>query len=438
MRIKTRILFALVVTNLAVYGVLWVLLNSLIEGRLISETISRGTALQQALVAPCAIAIANSEYEHLDNYVGALMRTRGRVLDLEYVAVLDHQGRVLAHTDNARYLQPLDGSFYREAVAGSEPMQRLYNVPQEVGHERVEVSLPIVSGLRWGTLIAAFSAAPLRDAMRHVNLRVFVMLLVTLFVTSSIVYFSLARNVGDPIRRLTEATEQAGQLRFQYLAEEHFPAEFQQLVASFSWMGTEIARRTEHLNQLLAERTQQLEQSIERSEALSRADGLTGLTNYRFFKETVERELRLAQRGAISAGFLKIDLDHFKAYNERNGHAAGDQTLRNVAHVIGTCVRCTDVVARYGGEEFAILLVRCDFEQALTVAEKIRRRVETWPFEHAAFQPLGRVTVSIGVAAYPLCATTFPELVDAADKALYRAKESGRNAVHRAERLGPV
>jgi diguanylate cyclase (GGDEF)-like protein len=438
MRIKTRILFALLVTNLAVYGVLWVLLNSLIENRLISETISRGVALQQALVAPCAIAIANTEYEHLDNYVGALMRTRGRVLDLEYVAVLDHDGRVLAHTDNTRYMQPMEGSFYREAVASSEPTQRIYFVPQEVGHERVEVALPIVSGLRWGTLIAAFSAAPLREALRDVNLRVFVMLLITLLVTSTIVYFSLARNVGEPIRVLSEAVEQAGQLRFQYLSEEHFPAEFQQLVASFSWMGTELTRHTERLNQMLADRTQELEQSLERVEALARADGLTGLVNYRFFKETVERELRLAQRSGTSVGFLKIDLDHFKAYNERNGHAAGDQTLRNVAHVIGTCVRGTDVVARYGGEEFAILLIRCELEQAVAVADKIRRRIESWPFEHAAQQPLGRVTVSIGVAAYPLCASTFPELVDAADKALYRAKESGRNCLHRAERLGPA
>jgi len=435
-RIKTRILLSLLVTNVAVFGVLWVLLHSLIENRLIEETIARGLALQQALAAPCAIAIANAEYEHLDNYVGGLMRARERVVDLEYVAVLDHAGRILSHSDNTQYLRALEGSFYREAVASNEPMHRIFFAPREGRHERVEVALPIVSGLRWGTLVAAFSAAPLREAMRHLNVRLFAMLLITLVVTSSIVFLSLARNVVEPIRQLTEAAEEAGKLRFQYLPEERFPAEFQQLVASFSWMGTELTRHTEALNQLVADRTQELEQALERVEALARADGLTGLANYRYFKELVERELRLAQRSGASMGLLKIDLDHFKAYNERNGHAAGDQVLRNLAHVLTTCVRGTDAVARYGGEEFAIMLVRCDLEQAFTVAAKIRQRVEAWPFEFGAYQPLGRVTVSIGVAAYPLCASSFAELVDAADKALYRAKESGRNIVQRAERLG--
>ncbi len=436
MRIKTRILLSLLVTNVAVFAVLWVLLHSLIERHLFEETIARGLALQQALSAPCAIAIANAEYEQLDNYVGALMRAGDRVLDLEYVAVLDHTGHVLSHSDNRRYLQALEGQFYREAVQSTEPMHRIFFATRQHGHERVEVALPILSGLRWGTLISAFSAAPLRQAMRNLNVRLIVMLLVTLFVTSGVVYLALSRNVVEPIRVLTEASEEAGKLRFQYLPEERFPAEFQQLVASFSWMGTELTRHTEHLNQLVADRTRELEQSLERIEALSRSDGLTGLANYRFFKEAVERELRLAQRSGTSLGLLKIDLDHFKLYNERNGHAAGDQVLRNVAHVLTTCVRGTDVVSRYGGEEFAILLVHCDLEQAMTVATKVRRRIENWPFEFGAHQPNGRITVSLGVAAYPLTASSFSELVDAADKALYRAKEAGRNTAQRAERLG--
>jgi diguanylate cyclase (GGDEF)-like protein len=125
---------------------------------------------------------------------------------------------------------------------------------------------------------------------------------------------------------------------------------------------------------------------------------------------------------------LMIDIDHFKSVNDRYGHPAGDRVLRDVARLLQEGVRTVDTVGRYGGEEFVAILPQTEMADARQLAERLRRAIEA----HVVKVPAGeiRVTVSIGVAKYPAVAIATPDdLVRAADQALYRAKEEGRNRV---------
>jgi diguanylate cyclase (GGDEF)-like protein len=158
-------------------------------------------------------------------------------------------------------------------------------------------------------------------------------------------------------------------------------------------------------------------------------DGLTGVFNKRYFQERLSTELRRAERDGQGATLLLLDIDHFKNYNDTNGHVAGDEVLKKVGHILKHSVREDDVVARYGGEEFVILYPGVSKALAYKLAQGIRRSVETQAFPGAERQPLGAVTLSGGVAAFPQDATTEVELIRAADHALYQAKKAGRNRI---------
>jgi diguanylate cyclase (GGDEF)-like protein len=125
-----------------------------------------------------------------------------------------------------------------------------------------------------------------------------------------------------------------------------------------------------------------------------------------------------------------IDVDHFKAYNDTHGHPAGDKVLKRIADIMKEALRTTDVVARYGGEEFAILLVDTPLSYAARVADKVRTAIRSETFEGAnRSQPSGRMTISIGMAGWPIHGKSPVALVEAADKALYDAKHAGRDQV---------
>jgi diguanylate cyclase (GGDEF)-like protein len=156
-------------------------------------------------------------------------------------------------------------------------------------------------------------------------------------------------------------------------------------------------------------------------------DGRTGLTNSRAFDEALERIL--ANRGDRDLlAVLMLDLDHFKDFNDRHGHPAGDEALRAFAHILRSCVREQDLVARYGGEEFAICLPGATPGAAMEVADRIRERTESTIISLGPGQT-GHLTVSIGIATAPADGNQRLILLRAADEALYRAKLGGRNRV---------
>ncbi len=155
------------------------------------------------------------------------------------------------------------------------------------------------------------------------------------------------------------------------------------------------------------------------------SDGLTGIHNYRHFQESLKAEVSRAVRYDESFCLLMMDLDHFKTVNDTVGHQKGDDVLRAVANVLRNCSRDSDYLARYGGEEFVMILPRTALDEATTMAERIRTSVARLDAGH----PELRVTMSIGISAFPDSAKDSDGVLGAADAALLRAKNGGRNRV---------
>ena len=183
------------------------------------------------------------------------------------------------------------------------------------------------------------------------------------------------------------------------------------------------------LERMVKERTQALEEANARLAKLAITDGLTTLYNHRYLHERLSLEVERALRTGLPVTLLMIDVDYFKIYNDRLGHPAGDEVLRQMGRLLSEERRVNDVVARYGGEEFAILLIDVDHNSGGRLAERIRQRIARHMFAGGKDQPGGSLTISVGVADCPGNARSAQGLLEAADAALYKSKHAGRNRV---------
>ncbi|MCG6168278.1 diguanylate cyclase [Leptospira sp. FAT2] len=192
----------------------------------------------------------------------------------------------------------------------------------------------------------------------------------------------------------------------------------------------EMTRRKEREKEL-EKLTDQLQEVNAYLVAISRTDALTGLYNRRYFDEVLATEWKRCWRTGTSVALLMLDIDHFKLYNDTYGHQGGDQCLKQVAAAIRDCARrAGDVAARYGGEEFAIILPETSESNAVVVSRNILEKVEKLAIPHSASKTDSIVTLSIGMATLsPSPENSIAELIERADKALYLAKEEGRNCL---------
>ncbi len=174
----------------------------------------------------------------------------------------------------------------------------------------------------------------------------------------------------------------------------------------------------------------ELQRANERMARLIKYDEKTQLFNYRHFTERLAEEFKRARRYGNHLTLLMLDIDHFKSVNDRHGHLAGDQVLKEFGQIMIRSARETDLIARYGGEEFGVLLPQTTAVQGQRLGDRVRRATEAHRFNVADRGQEGvRITVSAGVATFPINdrIQASEDLVKAADEALYRAKESGRN-----------
>ena len=162
---------------------------------------------------------------------------------------------------------------------------------------------------------------------------------------------------------------------------------------------------------------------------MSITDPLTGLPNRRYLEERLAEEVNRSKRYDHEMSFLMIDIDDFKVYNDRNGHQAGDLALQMTAHALRVALRSADVAARYGGEEFCILLPQTSLAEAQVIAERVREKIQDTPYPHARSQPLGAVTISTGISTLSHAIDTAEQVIWAADRALYEAKDDGKNRI---------
>ncbi len=227
----------------------------------------------------------------------------------------------------------------------------------------------------------------------------------------------LARTIVLPLEELSKTSRKirggdAG-LEVSFKAS----GELGELVGSFNSMSLSLKNSMEELSAVNSQLT-----------VLTITDPLTGRHNRRYIVDRIDSELKLVKRTNRPLSIIMLDLDYFKKYNDKYGHIAGDEALRKLGDLFRESTRESDVVARYGGEEFLIMMPHTDKEGALKAAENLRAAVE-----EAVFTPGGKktkITVSLGVAAAPSDGMAFDELVEAADLAMYAAKEAGRNRVY--------
>jgi len=196
---------------------------------------------------------------------------------------------------------------------------------------------------------------------------------------------------------------------------------------------SELLRRRpdilEELYRVQVARVRDLTREVTRSHRRAITDTLTHLYNVGFFRERLDIELDRARETGDQLSVVFFDIDHFKHYNDTNGHEEGNVVLEALAGIMKGVGRRGDILARYGGEEFVALLYGADQDEAARFAESVREAVETHRFRGGEKQPLGRVTMSAGVATFPDDADDDQALIEAADRNLYRAKDGGRNRV---------
>jgi diguanylate cyclase (GGDEF)-like protein len=336
--------------------------------------------------------------------------------------LLDANARVVAAS---RPLTP--ETIFPAAALAPDGRREVRTLRDASGRDWVGSVRALGAGGRRLALVAPFDVA--FEPVVGVVTRIFV-IDVCIVLLASFLALRVTAVVLHPIEVLSDAA--------RLIAQGHFAHEVQEpptrdelglLARTFNDMLRRLRRQQaeiEDVNRDLRERNTELQQAKESFEQLSITDGLTRLHNHRYFQDQLTREIRRVERSGEPLAMLLIDLDDFKQLNDRLGHAAGDELLAGVASTLNQSVRASDLLARYGGEEFVVLAPDTDREGAYRLAEKLRTAIAESAFVVDDSERGIRVTVSVGVARYTGNRKGF---FNAADRALYRAKDQGKNCV---------
>lgn len=398
---------------------------------LVKSAAERAGALLQTLSVPTALFMTQGRVADLDNLVTELSR-RKQSLDLDELVLVDPSGRVVAHSDSDRFGVQLDEEdpFVAYAIQNERPVvERVDGMPRRV-------AVPVQTGLRWGTLVGTLSEGALEARLAERQVRLVISAAAVSGLGLVLLLLFLQTAVVAPVRAVSAAANRFAEGDLSARAPVRGGDEIATLALVLNTAAERLSQHTTELESEVQKRTEELSQKNaelqevnERLEKLAITDGLTELVNHRHFQQLLAAEVTRQQRERRPFAVLMMDVDHFKHYNDSHGHPAGDGVLKRLARIMRENVRASDVVARYGGEEFVVLLLDTDHERAMGIAEKLREMIASHPFPYASEQPLGYVSVSVGVAVWPDHGATPEALIAAADKALYAAKRFGRDVV---------
>lgn len=258
-----------------------------------------------------------------------------------------------------------------------------------------------------------------------------IILCVLALAIATVIGIYLSYRITNPISELSHAARKIQEKKFQHQVNVKGIYELEVLANSFNQMSQEIAEYSQSLEQKVSDRTAALEQANQELMRLSAIDGLTSIANRRSFDQYLSQEWKRMAREQKPLSLILFDVDYFKLYNDEYGHQAGDGCLQQIAKTSSDTVnRPADFVARYGGEEFGVILPNTDLEGTVIVAEKIRSAVKNLQLNHQKSSVSKYISVSLGVASIIPTFKLNPEhLIAQADKALYAAKEQGRDRV---------
>lgn len=440
MGLRTRLLLVIVIglgLSLAATLALLLRLERHEQARGAAE---RAEALLQTLAVPVAQLLTQGHPADLEHLLAAL-HSRKDALDLDRIVLVDGRGRVLADSEAERYGMDLAAAdaFVARAVTTDGAL-----VERE-GEWPARVAVAVQNGTRWATLVGTVSAQALRERVSARRRRLILSAVAVSGLGLVLLLLVLSTTVVTPMRELARAAHRFADGDLQHRAPVDGAEEIAVLGGALNTAAERLSRHTTELEAEVKRRTEELQEknaalkeANARLERLAITDGLTGLHNHRHFQSLLAMEVTRQRRTRRAFSLLLFDVDHFKHYNDAHGHPAGDEVLRDVARLLRENVRAGDVVARYGGEEFVVLLYDTPLEAAQGTAEKLRATIAEHRFPHAQAQPLGRVSLSVGVATWPEHAEGALDLVEAADRALYRAKAAGRDRVRVAVPLGGV
>ena len=355
----------------------------------------------------------------------------------ERVILISREGRLVYHPDYTRQNSKSTARYIDMTSSDRPDLVALWALTRKHGRQgfvgRADaldafVSLHPVPGVEWYALAVKPEEQILARALRPIP-RIAAMAVIALSGCLAIVVLALRHLVAQPLRRMTREAERitrelASDSMLQLPEEERSGNEVKQLVSRFETLASAIRTSHAELEQRVAERTRALNDANEKLRILSELDSLTGVANRR--KILAELETRLERMGPGGAlAVLVLDIDRFKSINDRFGHVAGDDALRALASRIQAMLRPGDALGRMGGEEFMIILDRARPVIADAIAERVRAAIARQPFQVHGNVTL-QITASLGVACW-FPGDSAKALYARADRALYLAKESGRN-----------
>jgi len=357
----------------------------------------------------------------------------------EQVILISREGRLIYHPGYTRQNSRTTEEYLDITRTEQPELAALWSLVRQHGGENfvgkaealdAYVALRRVPGAGWYALTVKPERLIMAEALRPMP-RIAAMAIIALAVCLVILTVALRQLVGKPLRRLSREAQRitcelAAESMLDLPEHERSGNEVAQLVARFQTMAGAIRTSYAELEQRVAERTSALNAANEKLRALSELDPLTGVANRRKIMTELESRLeRMAPGSALAV--LVLDIDRFKAINDRHGHVAGDDALRALAIRVQALLRPGDMLARMGGEEFMIILDRARPVVADAIAERVRAAIARQPFQVHGDVTLG-ITASLGLASWTP-GDSAKDLYARADAALYEAKSAGRNCV---------